>query len=134
MVKVAGQIGRLARAVALAAIVCALVLKTLAFAPSPNASSATFGASAAISVFVPADDCKSDGGAPHRGPLHDRGHCVLCASCGAATQAGSSVLPTEEVAFTPPRKVVAWRSGDAGARSSSASGGAWRARAPPAST
>ena len=133
MVKVAGQIGRLTRAVALAAIVCALVLKTLAFAPSPNAASATFGASAAISVFVPADDCKSDGGAPHRGPLHDRGHCVLCVSCGAGTQADRAVLPAEEVTFATPRNVRAWRSGDDDAPSSSASGGAWRARAPPAS-
>src|SRR5208283_4618739 len=107
MVKVAGQVGRLARTGALAAIVCALVLKTLAFAPSPNAVSATFGASAAISVFVPADDCKSDGGAPHPGPLHDRGHCVLCASCVAGTQADRAVLPAEEVAFATPRNVRA---------------------------
>ncbi len=133
MVKVAGQIGGLTRAVAFAAIVCALVLKTLAFAPSPNAVSATFGAYAAISVFVAADDCKSEGGAPNRGPLHDRGHCVLCVSCGAGTQADRVVLPTEEVAFAPVRNVAAWRSGDDGAPSSSASGGAWRARAPPAS-
>ncbi len=132
MVKVVGQIGGLARAVALAAIVCALVLKTLAFAPSPNASSATFGASAAIFVFVPADDCKSDGGAPHRGPLHDRGHCVLCVSCGVETQADRAIFPAEEVAFATPRNVRARRSGDDDAPSSSASDGAWRARAPPA--
>ncbi len=128
-----GEKGRLTRAVALAAIVCALVLKYLAFAASANVASATFGASAAISIFVPADDCKSDSGAPHRGPLHDRGHCMLCASCGAGTLADRAVLPAEEVAFAPTRNVAAWRSGDDDAPSSSASGGAWRARAPPAS-
>jgi hypothetical protein len=128
-----GKKGRLTHAVTFVAIVCALVLKSLAFAPSLNAASATFGASAAISVYVPADDCKSDGGAPTRGPLHDRGHCVLCVSCGAGTQADRAIfLPAEEVAFEPMRNVAAWRSGDGGL-SSSASGGAWRARAPPAS-
>jgi hypothetical protein len=133
MVKAVGQIGILTRAIALAAIVCALVLKTLAFAPFPNAVRATFGASADISVFVPADDCKSGGGAPHRGPLHDRGHCLLCVSLGAGTQADGAVLPAEEVAFATPRNFRAWRGGDVGALSSSASGGAWRARAPPVS-
>ncbi len=133
MVKVAGQIGRLTRVVALAAIVCALVLSSSIFSPFTNAPSATLGASAAISVFVPADDCKSDSGAPHPGPLHDRGHCVLCASCGAGTQADRAVLPAEEVAFAPTRNSATWRGGDDNAPSSSASGAARRARAPPAS-
>ncbi len=132
MANVAGQAGKLTRAVALAAIVCALVLKSLAFAPSPNAAGETFGAFAAISVFVPADDCKNDDGAPHRGPLHDRGHCVLCVSCGAGTQADRAVLPAEEVAFATSRNVRAWRIVGDGAPSSSISDGAWRARAPPA--
>jgi hypothetical protein len=133
MVKVAGQIGRLTRTVAFAAIVCALVLKTLAFASSPYAVRSTFGASAAVSVFVPADDCNSGGGAPERGPLHDRGHCVLCVSCGAGTQADRVVLPAEEIAFAPTRDGAAWRGGDTGAPASSAPSSAWRARAPPAS-
>ncbi len=128
-----GEKGRLTRAVAFAAIVCALILKSLVVAPSPNVGAATFGASAAISVFVPAADCKSDGGAPHPGPLHDRGHCVLCVSCGAGTQADRAGLPAEDVTFATPRNVRAWRGGDVSAPSSSACGGAWRARAPPAS-
>ena len=128
-----GEKGRLTRAIALAAIVCALVLKALAFAPSPIAPSATFGASAAISVFTPADDCKSDSGAPHRGPLHDGGHCVLCVSCGAGTQADRAALPAGEVTFATPRRVRAWRIVGDGAPSNSARGRAWRARAPPAS-
>ena len=132
MIKVAGQIRRLTHAVAFAAIVCALVLKTLSFAPSLSAVSVTFGAYAANSVFVPADDCKSDGGAPNCGPLHDRGHCVLCVSCGAGVQADRALLPAEDVAFAPMRNVVAWRSGDDGAPSSSACSGTWQARAPPA--
>jgi len=84
------------------------------------------GAFEAISAFVPADDCKSDGDAPHRGPLHDHGHCVLCVSCGAGAQADRAVLPTAEIAFAPMRNVAGWRSGDVGVPSSSASGGVWR--------
>jgi len=41
-----------------------------------------FGAFEAISAFVPADDCKSDGDAPHRGPLHDHG--IACSVFPAA--------------------------------------------------
>ena len=126
-----GEKGRLTRAVALAAIICALVLKTLAFAPSPNGPSAMFGASAAISVFVSADDCKGDGGAPNRGPLHDREHCVVCVACAVGTQADRAVLLFEEFAFAPTRGAAASRGGDDGAPSRSASSGAWRARAPP---
>ena len=126
-----GEKGRLTRAVALAAIICALVLKTLAFAPSPNGPSAMFGASAAVSVFVPADDCKGGGSAPNRGPLHDHEHCVVCVACAAGTQADRAVLLFEEVAFAPTRSAAALCGGNDGAPSSSASSGAWRARAPP---
>ena len=96
MVKVAGQIGRLTRTVAFAAIVCALVLKTLAFAPSPYAVRSMFGASAAVSVFVPADDCKSGGGAPNG---------ARSTIAGIACSAFPAVPGRKPIAsFCPPRK------------------------------
>ncbi len=133
MTNIPREKGRLMRAVAFAAIVCAFVLKTLAFAPFANAASTRLGISAAISVSVPTDDCKSDGGAPKRGPLQDHGHCVFCALCGAETQADRSVLPAELIAFSPTRNDATWRGGHDGPPSNSASDGVWRARAPPSS-
>jgi hypothetical protein len=133
MAIILGPKGGLTHAFALAAIACAFLFKVLAFVPAPNATGETFGASQAVSVSLPAEDCKSDAGAPRSGRHGDRGDCALCASCGAGTRADRAGSPTAAVELAPTRDVAAWRSGDDGAPSSSASGGAWRARAPPAS-
>ena len=113
-----GGKGRLTRAVALAAIICALVLKSLAFAAFSERPSAMFGASAAISVFVPADDCKGDGGAPKSARSTIAEHCVVCVACAAGTQADRAVLaPSKNLQLAPTLSAAAWRSGDDGAPS-----------------